>query len=304
MKALVTGGTGFVGRRLVATLEGPVVLTRDADRARASLRVMAHAWQPEHEPAPIAAFDGVDVVFNLLGEPVGGGRWNAEKKARIRQSRVLGTRNLVRTLEALAPTRRPQALVSASAVGYYGDRGDEALDESAPAGQGFLADVCREWEEAALGAERLGVRVVRARIGLVLGPDGGPLPALRRLFALGLGGRLGDGRQWMPWIHVDDVVGLLGHAARSDGLRGPMNVVGPAPAQNRDFTRALGRALHRPTILAVPRFALGLALGELGAVALESQRVLPRVARESAYTFRHPELAEALADALVRHPAG
>ncbi len=303
MKALVTGATGFVGRRLVATLEGPVVLSRDADKARTSLRVASFAWQPEREVAPVAAFDGVDVVFNLLGEPVAGGRWTAERKARIRQSRVAGTQNLVRALEALPPTRRPQALICASAVGFYGDRGDEVLDESSLAGEGFLADVCRQWEEAALGAERLGVRVVRARVGLVLGPDGGPLAPMRRPFELGLGGRLGDGWQWMPWIHVDDVVGLLRHAALSNCVRGAMNVVGPAPAQNRDFTRALGRALHRPTILVVPRLALKLAFGELGDVAMQSLRVQPRVARESGYTFRHPGLDEAIADALVRHPA-
>ncbi len=303
MKALVTGATGFVGRRLVATLEGSVVLSRDAEKARASLRVAAFAWQPEREVAPLAAFDGVDVVFNLLGEPVAGGRWTAEKKARIRQSRVLGTQNLVRALEALPPTRRPQVLVSGSAVGIYGDRGDEVLDESSAPGQGFLADVCREWEEAARGAERLGVRVVRARIGLVLGPGGGALAEMRRPFELGLGGKLGNGRQWMPWIHVDDVVGLLRHAALSDGVRGAIAVVGPAPVQNADFTRALGRAVHRPAILPVPRFALKLALGELGDVVFQSQRVMPRVARESGYTFRHPTLDEALSDALLRRPA-
>jgi uncharacterized protein (TIGR01777 family) len=298
MKALVTGATGLVGRQLLHELERAVVLTRgarDAER-RLGSGVSAWAWQPETEPAPAAAFDGVDTVFHLAGEPVAEGRWTAEKKQRIRESRVLGTRNLVATLAALPSL--PRVLICASAVGFYGDRGDEELREGSAKGQGFLADVCEAWEAEARAAERVGVRVVMARLGIVLAPGGGALARMLPPFRLGVGGKLGDGRQWMPWIQLNDVVGLLLHAARDERLRGPMNVVSPEPVTNGEFTGALGQALGRPTVMSVPRLALRMAFGELSQALLSSQRVLPGIALETHYSFAHPRLGPALAASL------
>jgi uncharacterized protein (TIGR01777 family) len=298
MKALVTGATGLVGRELLRKLERAVVLTRDARdvERRLGSGVSAWAWQPNTEPAPAAAFDGVDTVFHLAGEPVAEGRWTAEKKQRIRDSRVLGTRNLVATLAALPSL--PRVLICASAVGFYGDRGDTELREWSAKGQGFLADVCEAWETEARAAERVGIRIVLARLGIVLAPGGGALARMLPPFRLGVGGKLGDGRQWMPWIHLDDVVGLLLHAARDERLRGPMNVVSPEPVTNREFTGALGQALGRPTVMSVPRLALRMAFGELSQALLSSQRVLPGVALETHYTFAYPRLGLALAASL------
>jgi uncharacterized protein (TIGR01777 family) len=249
-------------------------------------------WQPEQEHIPAAAFDDVEAVFHLAGEPVAEGRWTAAKKQRIRESRVLGTRQLVASIGGILP--RPRVLICASAIGYYGDRGDDVLDETSPGGSGFLAEVCRDWETEALEAEKFGVRVVLARIGLVLAPRGGALERMRTPFRLGLGGKLGSGLQWMSWIQLEDVVGLLLHAAARKQLRGPLNVVSPNPVTNQEFTRQLARALSRPAVLPVPRLALSLALGEISDVLLESQRVLPRVAQQSGYAFAYPELAPAL----------
>jgi uncharacterized protein (TIGR01777 family) len=235
----------------------------------------------------------VEAVFHLAGEPVAQGRWTAAKKQRIRESRVLGTRNLVATIGNMLP--RPRVLICASATGYYGDRGDELLEETSGSGQGFLAEVCRAWEAEALEAEKHGVRVVLARLGVVLAPRGGALERMLLPFRLGLGGKLGNGQQWMSWIHVDDAVGLLLHAAERKDLRGPLNVVSPTPVTNQDFTRRLAGALGRPALLAVPRLALNLALGEVSDVLLESQRVVPRVAQRAGYAFSYPDLESALA---------
>jgi uncharacterized protein (TIGR01777 family) len=255
--------------------------------------VRAQAWQPEAEPAPASAFDGADTVFHLAGEPVAEGRWNAEKKRRIRDSRVLGTRNLVAALLALPV--RPKVLVSASGVDYYGDRGDEELRESSAKGGGFLADVCEAWEAEARVAERVGIRVVTARIGMVLAPRGGALARMLLPFRLGIGGKLGDGQQWVPWVHLDDAVGLLLHAARDERLRGPLNVVSPEPVTNAEFTRELGHVLGRPALLPVPRLALRAAIGELSQAVLDSKRVLPAAALEAGYTFAYARLGPALA---------
>ncbi|MCK6481385.1 MAG: TIGR01777 family oxidoreductase [Planctomycetes bacterium] len=292
MKALVTGATGFIGGELVRRLEAPRVLSRDPARARAALPgAEPFPWDAEGGPPPAEAFEGVEAVLHLAGDPVAEGRWNPEKKARIRDSRVKGTRHLVEALRALP--RRPRVLVAASAVGFYGDRGDEVLAEDAAPGADFLASVCRDWEEMARGAEALGVRTVMLRIGVVLGRGG----ALRRMllpFRLGLGGPLGDGRQWMPWIHVEDVVGLLLHAAREEGMRGPVNAAAPGACTNREFTRALGRVLRRPAILPAPRFGLRLAFGEFADILFASTRAVPRAALAAGYSFRHPEVEGAL----------
>lgn len=297
MRTLITGATGLIGRELTSRVEGAVVVSRDADRARRRLgSVEAHAWAPESGPPPAAALRGADVVINLAGEPVSGGRWTLDKKRRIRDSRVLGTRNLVAGLGALE--RRPGVLVSASAVGYYGDRGDEALDESSTCGQGFLARVCADWEREAMAAERLGIRVVCVRIGLVLAPGGGALARMLTPFRMGAGGPLGGGRQWMSWVHIEDVVGILLHASRSDQIRGAINAVGPHPVTNAEFTRALGRAVHRPAFLPLPRTALRIAFGEMSQVLTSSQRVFPRVAERTGYLFKFAELGDALGAAV------
>jgi len=298
MRALVTGATGFVGRKLLSRLQRPVVLSRDAAAGvRLGNEVQVVAWDPQSEPAPAEAFTDVDVVFHLAGEPVAGGRWTAARKARIRDSRVVGTRNLADTIRRLA--RKPQVLVSASAIGYYGDRGDEVLDETAPPGGDFLSEVCVAWEREAQAVAEAGVRVVNVRLGVVLGRDGGALPRMLTPFRLGLGSPLGSGRQWMSWIHVQDVVGLMLLAAARGDLQGPLNAAAPQPATNREFTKALGRAVRRPTFLpAVPAGVLQLALGEMAVVLLASQRVTPRRAQAAGYTFEHPDLEEALRDVL------
>jgi uncharacterized protein (TIGR01777 family) len=231
---------------------------------------------------------------HLAGEPVAGGRWTTELKRRIRESRITGTRNLVSGIGAALV--RPKVLVAASAVGFYGDRGDEILDERAPAGQGFLSQVCIEWESEANRARDLGLRVTEVRIGVVLSTAGGALPRMLPAFRLGLAGNLGRGRQWFPWVHIDDVVGILRHAVIADIVHGPMNAAAPGIVTNEPVTRELARTLHRPSFLSVPAFALKLLFGEMATILLGSLRVTPRVALETGYQFRYPDLSEALRD--------
>jgi uncharacterized protein len=301
MRALVTGATGFIGKRLIRGLERPAVLTRKPDAAKKILGdVQAICWEPESGPPARHAFEGVDTVFHLAGEPVAEGRWTRMKKDRIRDSRVLGTHNLVTALDSLQ--NKPRVLVAASAVGYYGSRGDEILDETSKPGEDYLAEVCEAWEEEALGASLSGIRVITPRIGIVLGKDGGALKKMLVPFKLGLGGRLGAGRHWMPWIHVDDLIGLLMHSAAHDEISGALNAVSPAPVTNSEFTRTLAAVLHRPAIFPAPEFALRLALGEVTGVLLSSQRVMPRLAERTGYQFRYPTLEAALRAALRDAP--
>lgn len=299
MKALITGATGFVGRRLIERLPQPTVLTRDVLRARRQLGSKiadAVAWDPGRPP-PVPALEGVDAVFHLAGEPVAEGRWTAAKKARIRESRVQGTQRLVEAIRQCA--RPPKVLVSASAVGYYGSRGDAWLDEASPPGHDFLAEVCQEWEREARSAEACGVRVVSIRIGIVLGREGGALARMLLPFRLGLGSPLGSGRQFMPWIHLDDLVRLCCFAVEQPLLRGPVNGVSPNPVTNREFTQTLARVLRRPAFLPpVPAWVLRLALGEFAEVLLASQRVRPAAALNAGFTFQYPELEAALRDLL------
>ena len=298
MRALVTGATGFIGRRLVAKLDRPAVLTRDPERARELLGpdVAIFPWNPVAGPPPSDAFRAVDTVFNLAGENVGEKRWTRKRKAAIRESRVAGTRHLV---EAIGNLReKPRVLVSISAVGYYADRGDEPLDESAAPGNDFLAEVCVAWEGEASRAAGLGLRVVTPRMGVVLGP-GGALKKMLTPFKLGVGGRLGSGAQWMPWIHADDAVGLLLHSARTGSLSGPVNAVSPELVTNREFTKALGAALGRWTIFPMPGFMLRIVVGEFAGALLGSQRVVPRAAEKSGYTFVQPRLDAALRSILA-----
>lgn len=287
MRVLVTGGTGFIGASLCHALTGAghtvTVVTRDPARAGGS----AIAW--EHVSAAVRENDA---LVNLAGEPLGSRRWDEQQKELIRDSRVGSTRRLVDAVAAAAP--RPKVLVSASAVGYYGPRGDEVLDESAGPGAGFLADVCRAWEQEALRAEDLGLRVVRLRLGVVLAADGGALARMLPPFRAFLGGPVGSGRQWMSWIHRDDVTGLVVAALANDGYRGPVNATAPQPVANRDFASMLGRALARPAWLPTPAFALRLALGDMAELLLTGQRVLPGVASRLGYPWRYPELGGAL----------
>jgi uncharacterized protein (TIGR01777 family) len=296
---LVSGATGLVGRRLVASLlaDGLVVraLTRDLKAASARLdpRALLVRWDGAY--LPVDAVNGADAVIHLAGEPVFGGLLTAGRRRLIHASRVASTRALVKSIGALPEASRPEVLVCASAVGYYGSRGDAELGEDAAPGEGFLAEVCRDWEAAAFEAEAHGVRAVALRIGVVLAREGGALPLMTLPFRFGLGGRLGNGRQWFPWIHVDDLVALLRAVSGDPGYRGPVNAVAPEPIRNRDLTRLLARQLRRPALLPAPAFALRAALGELAGELLGSRRVVPRAARERGFVFRHPAIEEALA---------
>lgn len=299
MRALVTGATGFIGRHLLRRLDRPVVLSRFAERTRHELaehQPQVFAWNPTAEPPPAEAFRGVDAVFHLAGESVAAGRWTKARMARIRESRVAGSRHLVEALDKL--TERPKVLVSASAVGYYGSRGEEVLTEESPPEDDFLAEVCRAWEREAMKAQEFGVRVVTPRIGVVLGRGGGALQKMLTPFRLGLGGPLGSGKQWMPWIHVEDLVRLLIFAAEHENLRGPVNAVAPGIVRNKEFTKTLGRTLHRPAFLPAPYVGLRLLFGRFAKVLFASQRVEPRAATAAGFEFRFPNLGDALADIL------
>ena len=287
MRVLVTGGTGFLGAPLCRALraEGHAVtiVTRDPEHASGT----AVGWD-----AVDAAVRDADALVNLAGEPIAAGRWTSARRARIATSRVEATRALVRAVTAAE--RRPSVLVSASAVGYYGARGDETVDESAPAGSGFLAYVCRAWEAEATAAEALGVRVVRLRIGIALASDGGALERMQVPFRAFVGGALGSGRQWMSWIHRDDVIGLILAALEDARWTGPVNATAPQPVTNAEFAQALGRALARPAGVRIPAFVLRLALGEMADMLLTGQRVAPGVAERLGYSFRYREVAAAL----------
>ncbi len=296
-KLLVTGATGTIGTRLVAALGGARVLSRTPGRvAGMEGAIDARRWDGR-AALDADVFAGVEAIVHLAGEPVGEGRWTARKKLAIQGSRVEGTRALVASLRAAGA--RPAVLVCASAVGYYGDRGEETLDETSAPGRGFLAEVCRAWEGEALAARALGVRVICVRTGVVLDIAGGALPRMVLPFRVGVGGPLGSGRQWVPWIHVADVVRLVAHAIARPDVEGPINAVAPAPVRNAEFARALGAVLHRPALVRAPAFALRAALGEAAELALASQRVVPALAERSGFSFSFPALPEALSDLLA-----
>jgi uncharacterized protein len=300
MRVTVTGATGRVGGALVRALRARgdevTVLSRSPGKAGQALGgVEAIAWDPGAGPAPAEALAGRDAVVHLAGEDVAQ-RWTAEAKRRILESRETGTRNLVAGLRAVEP--RPRVLVSASAVGWYGARGDEELDERVPAGDDFLARVVTAWEREADRATDLGMRVVTVRTGVVLDKDGGALSKMLPFFKLGVGGPVAGGRQYIPWIHLDDIVGIYLAALDGDDWSGPVNGTAPAPATNQDFSRALGRAIHRPAFAPVPGFAVKALYGDMAEVVTQGQRAVPRRALELGYRFRHPDLDEALRSAL------
>jgi uncharacterized protein (TIGR01777 family) len=293
MKILVTGASGLVGSALVPFLEskGHVVL-----RLVRSGPVPGSAeirWEPEKGIESPAQLEGLDGVVHLAGENISEGRWSDEKKARIRDSRVKGTRTLSEALAGL--TRPPQTLISASAIGFYGTRGDEVLTEQSASGDNFLAEVCREWELATRPAAEKGIRVVTLRFGVILSTEGGALQKMLTPFKLGVGGRVGDGRQYMSWITLDDVVGAIYYALTNETLHGPVNAVAPRAVTNLEFTKTLGHVLSRPTLFPAPKFALRIAFGEMAdALLLSSARVEPQRLKESGYSFQYPELEGAL----------
>ena len=302
---LVTGATGLVGRRLLRALlragNHVRVLTRNPTHARlegggaerGAATAEAMAWDGTH--APRTALSRAAAVVHLAGEPIFAGRLTPARRTRIYESRVRSTEELAASLGQLAPGERPQVLVCASAVGYYGSRGEELLDESKGPGEGFLARVCVDWEAAAAQAAHHGVRVVQLRIGIVLAREGGALPKMALPFRLGLGGPLGDGRQWVPWIHIDDLVALIQRALAEASYVGPLNAVAPSPVRNAELTAEVARRLRRPAFLRVPSFALRALLGELAGELLGSRRAVPQRAGDAGFRFAHEKLSSALA---------
>jgi uncharacterized protein len=305
MRVAVTGATGLIGRALVKALgdrgDEVVALSRDAERARRALGggVEAHGWPgPTVAPPPEAALSGADAVVHLLGEPVAQ-RWSPEAKDSIRRSRVASTRSLVDALLALAPDRRPGVLISQSATGFYGPHGDEQLTEDAPAGDDFLAGVVVGWEgEAMRAASEL--RAAVTRTGVVLSPEGGALAKMLPFFRLGIGGPVAGGRQYVPWIHLDDVVAAMLFCLDNHGAVGAVNLVAPNPITNAELSRTLGRVLKRPAVVPVPAFALKLLYGEMAQIVTTGQRVVPSRLEHLGYAFRHPDLEAALRDVLSR----
>jgi uncharacterized protein len=295
MRIVLTGATGFIGKRLIQQFlnEGHEVSVLGRSRPKDSRA--SHFWWDAMKGEPLdASLIDVDAVINLVGEPVAQ-RWDADVKRRIRESRVTGTRNLI---NALARQRRlPRVLVSASASGYYGERGDEVLTERSAPGQGFLSDVCVEWEREAMRATDFGIRVALVRIGIVLGPDGGALERMLPPFRMGVGGKLGDGKQWMSWIHVDDLVSLLAYSMEADAAQGPLNGVAPEPVRNSQFTETLASVIHRPALFPAPKFGLKLIFGEMADIVTGSQRIVPEATQRTGFSWRYPSLRAALEQA-------
>ena len=301
MKVLVTGASGQIGRALSDALfargEEVVGLTRDPGRARgANPRVDWKRWEPTLERPPADAFEGVDGVVNLVGETIAQ-RWNDDRKRRIMETRRTATHNLVQAIEGLE--EKPRVLVNQSAVGFYGNRGEEVLDESSTPGEGFDSEVAQEWEKAARPIESAGLRLVIVRTGQVLDPNAGFLGEQLTPFKLGVGGPLAGGRQYVSWIHRDDETGLLLWALENDSVSGVVNGTAPEPVPNREFAKALGQALGRPAVVPIPGFVLDLKFGpEFGKVARGGQRVLPKRTTDLGYEFEHPRIDEALEDLL------
>ncbi len=296
MNVLISGATGLIGSALVPELEANGHTVTRLSRSASGANTVR--WDPSAGTID-GDLEGTEAVVHLAGESIAQGRWNAEKKRRILDSRVQGTRLLAEKIAALSTP--PKVMVSTSAVGYYGDRGDEVLTEESSPGADFLAGVCREWEAAAEPARRAGIRVVHPRLGIVLSPQGGALGTTLPIFKLGGGGKIGSGRQWWSWVALDDVVGSTVHALTDETVEGPVNVGSPNPMTNAEYTKVLGRVLGRPTVLPVPAPAARIMLGEMAdALLLASQRMQPARLQATGYAFRHPQLEGALRHLLGR----
>ena len=295
MNITLTGASGFIGNALIAKLTAAGhqlhLLGRNAPKDP-SIKFTKWDALTAAPPAP-DAIAGADAIIHLAGEPVAQ-RWSDDVKRKIRDSRTNGTRKLVEAINA-AGDRKPKVLVSASAIGFYGNRGDELVNETSKPGKGFLPEVCVAWEAAAEAATNLGLRVAYMRTGVVLGRDGGALAQMLPIFRMGAGGRIGSGRQWMSWIHLDDLVELLVLALETEAIRGPVNGTSPNPATNADVTHTLATVLHRPAAMTVPEFGLKMLYGEMAQILIEGQRVIPEVALKAGYQFKYADLREALA---------
>jgi uncharacterized protein (TIGR01777 family) len=301
MRILVSGSTGFLGTALVETLEeqghsiARLVRPGTSQIAAAVARGGNVSWDPVAGQFDAAAAEGADALVHLAGASIAGGRWNASRKNLLRTSRIDATRHLISGLAKLQ--RPPRVIVAASAIGYYGNRGDETLTEASAPGNDFLAGACREWEAEAAGGIEFGARVVNLRFGIILAAHGGALPRMAMPFKFGAGGRLGDGRQWMSWLTLKEAVSIVQFALATSGLVGPVNAVAPNPVRNSEFTSVLAKTLHRPALFPAPAFALRLALGEMAdALLLVSQKVVPSKLADSGYPFLQPSLAGALAE--------
>jgi uncharacterized protein (TIGR01777 family) len=301
MRILISGSTGFLGTALVETLEGQghsimrLVRPATSQKSVAGARAQTVSWDPVAGKFDAAGAEGAEALIHLAGASIAEGRWNASRKDLLRTSRIDATRHLIGALAKLQ--RPPRVIMAASAIGYYGDRGDETLTEASPPGKDFLAVACREWEaEAERGAE-FGARVVNLRFGIILAAHGGALPRMAMPFKFGAGGRLGNGRQWMSWLTLKETVSIIQFALATSGLTGPVNAVAPNPVRNSEFTGVLAKTLHRPALFPAPAFALRLALGEMAdALLLVSQKVIPSKLADSGYPFLQPSLAGALAE--------
>jgi uncharacterized protein (TIGR01777 family) len=298
MNITITGATGFIGRRLIGRLASEPhqlhALSRHTNVKFGNTAVWISKWEPTTEEPPPESLANADAVVHLAGEPIAQ-RWTPEAKTRIRESRIQGTRNLMQALSK--QPRRPSVLVCASAIGIYGSRGDEVLTETSAPADDYLAEVCREWEKQAMLAESLGIRVARIRIGIVLGKSGGALEKMLPPFKAFVGGKIGSGKQWMSWIHLDDLVGIICHAL-TNPMSGAFNAAAPNAVTNSQFTQKLAAALGRPALFPVPEFALKALFGEMASVLLASQRVLPQATEAAGYRFEYPELAPALRSVL------
>ena len=303
MSVLITGGTGFVGRYVIERVDDPVVTSRNRQGALNKLGDSVSdviQWSPQSDPLVLDPKMNCRAVVNLMGDSIAEGRWTEEKKKSIRDSRVEGTLKLVEAVSKLE--KKPDVFVSASAVGFYGDPGDAEVTESHPMGEGYLPEVCKQWEDAVDTVAALGVRVVKLRIGIVLGRDGGALEKMIPLFKLGLGGKLGSGKQWFPWIHVEDLAGMIDWAIRTPTASGVYNATAPNPVTNGQFTAALAKSLNRWAILPAPKLGLRIALGEFANSLFFSQRVIPERAVEEGYNFQFAELDGAIED-VIKHSA-
>jgi len=308
MRVAVTGATGTIGRALVGALrergDDVTALSRDDRRAQEILGVNSEEWKdPKSAPAPGDALRGRDAVVHLLGEQIAQ-RWSDDAKREIRDSRVLSTRNLVSALAELPESERPRVLVSQSGAGRYGHRGGERLDESAPAGDDFLAQLSADWEAAALRAGELGVRVVVNRTGMVLSESGGALEKMLPFFKAGIGGPVAGGRQYVPWVHLDDVVGAILFELDTEAASGPANLTAPEPATNKELSKALGRALRRPAVAPIPALAVKALYGQMAEIVTTGQRAVPARLTELGYRFQQPDLEEALREATGSRRAG